>query len=95
MKVFVRAKWRKGKMRPTKAHIPTAKNERCKFSKVLLALTVAGADFVFVDEYSTNTDLGKQYGWKIPTESKFFENPPKSRSVSSMVAVSNREVVHH
>ena len=95
MKVFVRAKWRKGNVRPAKSQLPVAKEERCKFSKVLLALTLAGADFVFADEYSTSETCGKSYGWKILTENKYIENPSKTRAVSSIVAISNRGVVHH
>ena len=61
--MFAKTKWRKTDTRPPKAFTLSYLNERFEFAKIFIALHNAGVFFSYVDEYSTNEKVQKQWGW--------------------------------
>jgi len=95
MKRFAGARWKKADSRPPKTVQPDAVVMRADFCRLYVALHEAGAHFAYADEYSTQTTVQSKYAWSTPHEQRFLLHQPKAQSVSSMVAVTRREVVTH
>ena len=72
MKTFCGARWRKLDKRDSKVFTSEYSTERITMAKILLSLHRCGLDFVYIDEYSTNADCGKQYGWVTQHQPKYL-----------------------
>ena len=73
MKVHCGATYVKRTFQPPKSFSQAELDKKAKFAVVLVELLKLKFRFVFIDEYSTQVTVGKNYAWKTPLVYKYAQ----------------------